>query len=211
MRADGVGRAVIARRLGVSFSTVCRWFREDGVPFPVEYRGGTRARQQAVAERWAREQREQDAHRDAVGALTDRELFLVGVALYWAEGAKSKPWRRSHMLEFCNSDVSVISTYLAWLDALAVPRGQLRCRLLIHETADLDVATEFWRRVTGPQVAFLAPSIKRHSPKTVRHNTGDAYRGCLVVRVARSADLYRRVTGSWEGIAAAAVASTVTD
>ena len=29
---------------------------------------------------------------EAVGALSDRELFLTGVALYWAEGTKNKPY-----------------------------------------------------------------------------------------------------------------------
>jgi AcrR family transcriptional regulator len=207
LRGQGVGRADIARRLGVALSTVCRWFREDSVPFPVAYRGGTVARQRAVAERWAAEQREQDAHRDAVGPLSPRELFLVGVALYWAEGAKSKPWRRSHMLMFCNSDVSVIEAFLAWLDLLQVERSRLRCRVLIHESADVEAAVLFWRDVTGPLAVFTATGIKKHHPKTVRHNIGDQYRGCLVVRVADAADLYRLSAGAWEGIAAAAVAS----
>ncbi|MER7202257.1 hypothetical protein CG723_27340 [Streptomyces sp. CB01635] len=45
---------------------------------------------------------------EAVGPLSDRELFLTGVALYWAEGAKSKPYRRSEVLQFINSDPEVV-------------------------------------------------------------------------------------------------------
>lgn len=165
LRGDGLGRADIARRLGLGVSTVCRWFREDGVPLPVEYRGGMVARQRAVAERWAAEQRQQDAHRDAVGPLTARELFLLGVGLYWAEGTKSKPWRPSHMLMFCNSDVTVINVFLAWLDLLGVDRKRLRCRVLIHESADVDAAARFWHEITGPRAVFMATGVKRHRPK----------------------------------------------
>lgn len=43
-------------------------------------------------------------------------------------------------------------------------------------------------------------TLKKHSPKTVRKNVGDSYRGCLVVCVLGSADLYRRIEGCWYGI-----------
>lgn len=210
LRGSGVGRADIARRLGVGFSTVARWFREDGVARPP---GAGRlevwreSNRRTIEERWAHQQAEQDAHRDAVGPLTERELFLVGVALYWAEGAKSKPWRRAHLLHFCNSDPSMVQVHLAWLDALGVERSRLRCRLLIHESADVSAAESFWREVVGPEAVFTAVGLKRHRPVTNRRNTGETYRGCLVVRVSRSAGLYRRVAGTWEGIVAAAVAS----
>jgi hypothetical protein len=204
LRLDGVGRAAIAEQLGVGFSTVCRWFREDGVRAPVSYSGATRAHQEAVAERWTRQQREQDAHRDTVGPLTDRELFLVGVALYWAEGAKSKPWRREHLLKFVNSDESMVRVYLAWLELLAVPRDRLRCRVLIHESADVEAAEAFWRALVGPAAVFHKTTLKRHVPTTVRYNTGESYRGCISITVSGGANLYRRLAGTWEGVAMAA-------
>jgi hypothetical protein len=43
-------------------------------------------------------------------------------------------------------------------------------------------------------------TLKKHNPKTVRKNTGETYRGCLAVKVLKSADLYRRIEGSWYGI-----------
>lgn len=76
-----------------------------------------------------------------MGALTHRELFLIGVALYWSEGAKSKPWNRSHVLSFCNSDTTMICVYLAWLDLLEAYRGCLTVR--VRQGAGL------YRRVAG--------------------------------------------------------------
>jgi hypothetical protein len=214
LRAAGVGRAEIARRLDVGFSTVCRWLREAGLVAPPgtsRLEAWRESNRRTVDERWARQQAEQDRHRDAVGALTDRELFLVGAALYWAEGAKSKPWRRSHTFSICNSDVSVIRTWLAWLDLMGVDRCRLSCRVVIHETADVAAAERFWRGETGPLPRFTRTGLKRHAPRTNRHNTGDGYRGCLVIRVSGGAALYRRVAGTWEGIAAAAVASATAE
>ncbi|WP_282796532.1 hypothetical protein [Streptomyces sp. CC224B] len=141
--------------------------------------------------------------RHEIGDLTDRELFLVGVALYWAEGQKSKPYARRERVVFVNSDPSVIKTYLAWLDLLGVDPQQVRFRLLIHETADVDEAHRYWADLVRADVAvFGKPTLKRHNPRTVRKNTMDDYHGCLVVSVTQSAKLYLRIEGWWAGIAA---------
>ncbi|MFF1646345.1 hypothetical protein [Streptomyces sp. NPDC058240] len=36
--------------------------------------------------------------------------------------------------------------------------------------------------------------------RTTRKNTTETYRGCLIIYVTKSADLYRRVEGTWYGI-----------
>ncbi|SED21433.1 hypothetical protein [Streptomyces sp. TLI_105] len=43
--------------------------------------------------------------------------------------------------------------------------------------------------------------------RRARMNAGEAYRGCLIIYVTRSADLYRRVEGAWYGIVGAATAT----
>lgn len=141
---------------------------------------------------------------DAIGALTKRELFIAGVALYWAEGAKDKPDRRSEVLQFINSDPNVIRLFLRWLDLLEVPRSRLTLRVSIHKTANVRSAENFWADVAGVDVAaFSRATLKKHNPRTVRKNTGDTYRGCLVIYVQQSAELYRRMEGAWYGIVGA--------
>lgn len=145
--------------------------------------------------------------RQEAGTLTDQELFLTGVALYWAEGSKSKSYDRRERAIFVNSDPGVIRVYLAWLDLLGVSRERLRFRVLIHESADVDAAHRHWAGIAGVEAStFAKPTLKKHNPKTVRKNTGDDYHGCLVVTVARSAELYNRIEGWWSGIVAHAEA-----
>ena len=208
LRRDGLGRAAIARELGIGIATVSRWFREDGVPALTVDAEGRRdfriAHRRTIEERWGHQQAEQDSFRQAVGQVTTRELLLIGAALYWAEGAKPKLWRRDHRLVFVNSDADVVRVLGAALDAMEVLRSAWRCQLSIHESADVEDAERYWREVVGAGPVFLRASLKHHRPTTVRLNTGEHHHGCLSVRVLRGATTYRRIAGTWEGVAEAA-------
>ncbi|MER6681733.1 helix-turn-helix domain-containing protein [Streptomyces olivaceoviridis] len=212
LRLQGWTYDQIEAELGCSRSSVSLWVRDLPRPAPRYTPEEQRALMQEglakrrAAEREKREQTKVAALRE-VGELTDRELFMVGIALYWAEGAKSKPYDRRERAIFVNSDPGVIQTYLAWLDLLGVDRERLTFRVLIHESADVAAAHRHWADIADvdPGV-FAKPTLKRHNPKTVRKNVGDDYHGCLVVGVARSAHLYNRIEGWWNGIVAQAQA-----
>ena len=71
----------------------------------------------------------------------------------------------------------------------------------IHESADVPGAERFWAQLAGIPVSELRrTTLKKHNPKTIRRNTTESYRGCLIIYVAKSADIYRRVEGAWYGI-----------
>jgi hypothetical protein len=68
-----------------------------------------------------------------VGSVAERDLLDLGVALYWAEGAKRKPWAARDRITFVNSDPSIVRTWLRWLDLVGVSRERCRFRLQIHD------------------------------------------------------------------------------
>jgi transposase len=210
LRGAGKSYNAIAAELGVSKSSVSVWCRDvvltdqqrAALVLPSE-----QARlKRAAATRAGRIRRTQLIQQEAaaeIGALSERELFLVGVALYWAEGSKQKPWMPSQRVALINSDDLVIRTFLAWLKLVGVTDAELSLRVVIHESADIAAATAYWADVAGVEVdRFEKPTLKRHNPRTVRKNTAEAYVGCLVVGVRRSTDLNRRIAGWWLGIAA---------
>jgi transposase-like protein len=209
LRLAGLTYPEIAQKLGVSKSSISLWVRD--LPAP-DRRSSDHARQMGRAY-WDAENARRDVAREQtkshaaeqVGALTDRELLLVGAALYWAEGVKDKPWSRRECLVFINSDARVIETYLAWLDVLGIEESRRSYRLSIHESADVAAAHEFWSAVVGVAVdRFLTPTLKRHNPQTVRLNVGADYHGCLIVRAARSRIEYQRMDGIFRAIVASA-------
>ncbi|MFH8668609.1 hypothetical protein ACH4F3_27535 [Streptomyces anulatus] len=210
LRLQGMTYDQIQVELGCSKSSISPWVRD----LPKPERKRTREESSAIGRRgWEATLQRRDAERRAaqqkaaneIGAMTDRELFLLGVGLYRAEGSKSKPYRTQERVTFVNSDPGMIEVFLAWLRLPGVTGERLRFHVHIHETADIAAAEQYWIALTGADpAAFGKTSLKRHSPKTNRKNIGDDYRGCLSVRVLKGADLYRRVEGSWCGIVGAA-------
>jgi hypothetical protein len=182
-------------------SSLSPWIRD--VPLTDEQRAALAARSEAgvaaaaIVNRTRRIARQQTIERGAeaeIGSVSDRELFLLGVAIYWAEGVKAKPWAPSRGVALINSDPAVVRLFLAWLELLGIASSQLELRLSIHESADVHAATAFWAAVTAIDAELFArPTLKRHNPKTVRYNTGDSYVGCVVIKVRRSTDLNRRI------------------
>lgn len=210
LRAEGRSVPDISLELEVAKSTVFRWVAD--LPSPL---AGSRAERQVQwsARGGAVVRRRADVSRQAtklqagreIGALTDRELLLVGVALYWAEGAKDKAWDRRERVSLINSDPRLILTFLQWLELCGVRREDLTYRVSIHESADVAASERYWAAIVGIEPHQLArTTIKCASGSTTRRNTGADYRGCLVVDVRRSSDLYRRVEGWWCGIVVAA-------
>ncbi|MER5879027.1 hypothetical protein ABT119_24305 [Streptomyces sp. NPDC001910] len=207
LRLQGWTYDRIQLELGCSKSSISLWVRD--LPTP-ERRKRTREEASAIAKRgWEVTMRLRDEERRRtkeaaaaeIGALSDRELFLLGVGLYWAEGSKTKPHLTQERVTFINSDPRMIEVYLAWLRLLGVTPDRLRLHVHIHETGDVEGAERFWTERVGTDATALGKTyLKRHNPKTNRKNLGQDYRGCLVIRVLGSAELYRRIEGWWYGI-----------
>ncbi|KAA0930774.1 hypothetical protein [Streptomyces apricus] len=207
LRLQGWTYDRIQAELGCSKGSISLWVRD--LPKP-ERPKRTREEASAIAKRgWEVTMRLREEERDrvrtaaadGVGRMSDRELFLVGVALYWAEGSKSKPHNPQERVTLINSDPRVIEVFMAWLRLVGVTADQMRFHVHIHETGDVEGAERFWADLVGADAAaFGKTTLKKHNPRTNRKNTGEDYRGCLVVRVSKSADLYRRIEGSWYGI-----------
>ncbi|MCT9005554.1 hypothetical protein [Streptomyces rhizosphaerihabitans] len=213
LRLQGWTYDQIQVELGCSKSSISLWVRDLPKPEP---RPASEQAKLAGRKRWDHELAQRDIERQCtkaaaaatIGALSDRELFLLGVGLYWAEGSKDKKYDRRECVTFVNSDPGMIEVFLRWLDLLGVERGRLRFTVMIHETADVAEAERYWADLVGSnRAAFYKTTLKRHNPKTVRKNVGESYRGCLAIKVRQSAELYRRIEGAWYGIVLSAQSS----
>ncbi len=209
LRRAGASYQAILSEVGVAKSTVWRWLKAEGLveTQPQRMTELRRLAQQkgaamVKAQRIARtEAIVQTASRD-ISSLSPRDLWLLGVALYWAEGAKQKPNHVSAQVIFCNSDPAAIRLFMRWIvESCQVSSERLGFEMYLHETADGPRAQQYWAKELNLPLEKLARiRWKRHRPATHRTNTGDSYHGLIRVRVARSCELNRRITGWIVGV-----------
>ncbi|WP_018653366.1 hypothetical protein [Actinomadura flavalba] len=205
LRTEGKTYPEIAALLNISKSTCSLWLRDLPHPQGSLATASRTALTEARRVRHERVSRERAAAKQAaaslVGPLSSRDLLLAGAMLYRCEGAKEKPGGPAPRVDFINSDPAVIAIFLRFLARLGVPRESLRFQLQVHETADEGGARAFWRALVDVEDDQFGTSvIKPARAETNRRNIGPGYRGCLRVRVVRSAALYHRIMGLSQGI-----------
>ena len=133
-----------------------------------------------------------------IDMLTKRERFLVGVALYWAEGFKN---RHEHRLGFCNSDPLMILFYIKWLNSLGIKNEDITLCLALNISYKNQVkeVEKYWSELLEiPLDQFTKPFFQKSIWKK-QFNT-DIYKGVLRVHVKDSLDLLLKMRGWIEGL-----------
>lgn len=136
--------------------------------------------------------------------ISTRELWLIGIVLYWAEGAKQSSKCVSQGIHFSNSDPRMLKIFLEWLHRCArVSDHDIRLRLYLHDFAREyeKPMLKFWRKKLGQMLLFQKTVFKHHAVKRVYSEIQQArYRGQISIKVRCSTVLNRRIEGWIQGI-----------
>ena len=117
--------------------------------------------------------------------------------------SKQKPYNSSQPLVFSNSDPLMIKLFLKWLrEIIKVAEQGIRFELYIHESSRIRVplVIDYWRKIIGNKTYNMPTYYKKDKIRSLRRNTGENYYGVLRIRVRRSTDMNRRVTGWIDGV-----------
>jgi hypothetical protein len=104
-------------------------------------------------------------------------FFILGVALYWGEGTKSKT---APCLALTNSDATMLQVWLCWCQRF-LPNIRLNYSLVIHDSCDLDAARRFWKTHLGIDVRVISVAVSAAS----KRKRNSLPHGTLKVRVGR--------------------------
>ncbi len=210
LRKTGKSYAYILSKVPVAKSTLSLWLRSVGLSTPQKQQM-TKAKRAAALRGSVvrREKRQAEVLQtskeglNAVGPLSERELWLIGTALYWAEGSKQNSKSLSTGVIFSNSDPRMMKVFLRWLSSLGVENSSLVFELYVHKNreSEKDVFKRWWARELGlPTSKIDRVYLKQGNPLTKRTNTKDLYRGLLRIKVRSSTLLNRKISGWIEGI-----------
>ncbi len=211
LRKDGKTYSEILKEIPVAKSTLSEWFKEVSLSkrqiqkltekkLAASKRGG-------VAKRLQRLNRVKHIREEAlkdIEHISDRELWLIGIVLYWAEGTKEKDIHPGSGINFNNSDPRMIKVFIRWLlNSCKVSKERLKFEIYIHENSKnhTEKVKKFWSKTTNfPIERFSKIYYKTNKIRTNRKNIGELYYGLLRVRVSASSTLVRQISGWTEAI-----------
>lgn len=135
---------------------------------------------------------------NAIGGLSKREVFLIGVALYWGEGFK-----KDCQVGFANIDARLIKFFIFWLEkCFSIDKDDLIVRVTANNAykSKIHDLEEYWsKEIRIPKEQFSKPFFQKTRWKKQCENS-ESYHGVLRVKVRRSVDLLRKIHGFIEGI-----------
>lgn len=210
LRGRGLSYREILRRVPVAKSTLSLWLREVGLSKRQKQRltekklaAARRGIIKIMAMRNARiAEAKRIAHAETPSLISD-PLWLVGTALYWAEGSKMKPWRRGEKVVFSNMDPLMILVFRKWLTkCLKVRPVDIKYEIYIHRNSEYRLAEvkQYWAELLKCNPDTFYVYFKKHNLKNYRKNIGNGYKGLLRIKVRRSAALNHKISGWIEGI-----------
>jgi hypothetical protein len=174
LRKKGRSYNEISRILDVSKSTLSLWLKNVKMPPEIEKRFWDKTRKKWSESITAFNKKQGEIAKNLAGKrqrtaakeirkLSKRELLLIGVALYWAEGYKKNRWA----IHFTNSDPEMIKVMIRFLKEICgVPELGMRAAVQIHPNTTSAKAINYWSKVTGISKKNFCKTYLRVSPSS---------------------------------------------
>lgn len=192
LRLGGATYGQIKRDLGVSKSTLSSWLRNLALnseqlrklsnnkllskDLRIEKYRQTRKKQ-----RLQRLQSVLEEQNKNILPLSERELFIAGVFLYWGEGEK-----RHGCISISNTDPRIVKFALYWMvEILKIPKNKIAANLHLYKDMSISESIAFWAKELGlPIDQFRKPYIKKSNKegltyKSFGHGTCRLYAGSV--------------------------------
>lgn len=209
MRSKGESVNVIAKKLGVAKSTLSLWVRDiilsveqlERLRKHVIDSGEAGRLKGALLQKSRRIEKENKYRIEGIvklSKISDSELFIAGISLYWAEGSK-----KNKAVQLCNSDPKMINFHLKWLNKFfGVDINRLSARVSInqiHYDREQSVK-EYWSQQTKiPLSQFRKTMFKTSKVHKIYENHNEHY-GVFDVYVLKPSEIYYKILGLVEGL-----------
>lgn len=208
LRKQGLSYSEILKKIFVSKSTLSLWLQSVKLSKKQKQRL-TQKKLEAMSRGWEAIRRKRinktkeivkkAKHELAKIKIDPQKLLIIGAILYWAEGSKQKKNSVSQGIIFSNSDPLMIKLFIKWLkQCLKIEDERIKLEIYIHidQKKRKKEIINYWTQITGyPKGKFDKIYYKRHNLKSLRKNQGENYYGLMRVKVRRSADLNRKISG----------------
>lgn len=198
--------AEIAKKYSISKSTVSLWCKNLKL---------SKAAEKLIQENWLRKttsarakgalknkqkridsiEREYISAKEIIGNLSSRDLLIMGLGLYWAEGSKKETGAG---FSFINSDFLMVKLMHDWLiKIMNIKQEQLTINLAInisHKEREGEIL-KFWSNLLDFNIEDFGNTTFIKTAHLRIYNNHANYFGMLRIKVKSSSWLRRRIVG----------------
>jgi len=138
-----------------------------------------------------------------IKTISKKELWFMGIALYWACGLEEKEHRAGLGVRFSNSDPFIIKLFLEWLTQVGnIERREIGFDLYLHESRRemRDEIISYWAKTTGFPRAYFSHIYFQKNKVKRKQTLQKIHYGLIRVRVKASSLLSRQISGWIKGI-----------
>ena len=211
LRQQGCSYSEILEEVKVAKSTLSLWLRSVGLAEKMEQRLTEKKRQAQIRAVNAVKQKRlritkklMEEGVDEIGKISKRDLFIIGIVLYWAEGSKQKEGNVSQRVIFSNSDYKMIRIFIRWLkENRKLKEDDFSYELYVQENIRKSKIKEIlnkWRLFLSlNKEKEIKVRLKKNITKKI-YETNRNYLGVFRIGVARSTNLNRKINGWIKGI-----------
>jgi hypothetical protein len=198
LRKQGLSYGSIAKKLGISKSTASSWLYTIKLkPEQQKILCSNQVKHLNTGENSQRNRRAreieniiQEAKSEINSHISLESYRLFGVALYWAEGSKTK------MFNMTNSDPHLIMFWIKWLEKIFnIKPITLKARLNIYPQQSESDIKRFWSELTDIPLSNFGKSYVKPLSKNYKKN--NLYYGTIRIEVPKSTD-YRYKVYAWK-------------
>lgn len=173
LRLEGKSYSQIKKILNLSKSTLSLWLRE--YPLSKDQIDTLRGKNPKRIEKFRETMRLKHQRRllkiyqekkQELLPLSEKELLVAGLFLYWGEGAKT-----TGSVSINNTDPELLKFALFWLcKILKVPKKSIRVYLHLYKDMKMREEMEFWSKILKiPLDQFSKPYIKTSNRENLTH------------------------------------------
>ena len=203
LRKNGGSIKSVAKKLGISPSTSSLWCRDIKLSenqiesLLLRKEGGVRRGQLNGAlvqknKRLATIKQYQKEGKIFFEKFSDKEFFSSGLALYLAEGTKSR------QVEFTNSDPKVIKFIIGWFfKFFDISKDRIAPIVFINESHRNreSLVKSFWSNYLNIPVSQFRKTMFLKSVRKKLYENHNQYFGTLKLRILKSANLSYKISG----------------
>lgn len=194
LRKKGFSYKEIAKKISIAKSTVRFWCQN--IPLNPADRKRLYTKQVLLLAKGPQSQKERrireiakiinEAEKEIQLPLSFETYRLIGAALYWAEGSKTK------IFSITNSDPHLILFMIRWFEKIFnIPPQNLKATLNIYPQQNELKTKKFWSQLTGIQLKNFGKSFIKPLNKGYKKN--NLYYGTIRIRAPRGTDMRHQV------------------